>query len=98
MSSHRPPPTWDLADGAVLPFVWDWGPWLAGEGVAALTGHTVTVLPLGLTVGSTAQTDTTVTAWLSGGVLDEWYTVTCSVTAGARQDERSLRVHVVENR
>jgi hypothetical protein len=84
---------------AVLDFGWDWadsakGPWLTeGDTIATAT---VTV-PDGITLDSTDNDDTTVTAWLSGGTVGASYTVTCHVTTSqGRADDRSIRITIRE--
>jgi hypothetical protein len=57
----------------------------------------VVVASSGLTVASYAATDTntSVTAWLSGGTVDTDYNVACKiVTSQSRTDERTIIVRV----
>lgn len=91
---------------AVLDYRWDWAPltngrsgaksdWLqAGETIDAATVTAET----GLTVeNSTINAGTAVTAWLSGGVAGNTYTVRCRITTNAnRIDDRSVEIMVVE--
>lgn len=82
---------------AVLDYKFDWSSWLAsGETISTQT----TTAATGLTVDSSSITDTntTVTAWLSGGTAGTEYTVTNQiVTSSSRTDERAIRIRV-ENR
>lgn len=73
---------------AVLDYQWDWSEWLAvGETIASA----VITVPVGLTLDSQDDADTTITAWLSGGTVDEGYQVTCSITTNdGRTDDRSI--------
>ena len=73
---------------AVLDYQWDWSEWLAvSETITA-----VVITPdTGLTLDSQSNTNTTVTAWLSGGTVGEGYRVVCSITtSAAREDDRSI--------
>lgn len=74
---------------AVLDYQWDWGTnWL--EDGEAITSAVITV-PDGLTLDSQDDTSTTITAWLSGGTVDEGYQVTCHITTDQdREDDRSI--------
>lgn len=78
---------------AVLDYQFDWSAWLAGDTIAT---HTVTATA-GLTVGAHSHTNTAVTVWLEDGTANQRYTVTCHiVTAGGREDDRSIEVTVME--
>jgi hypothetical protein len=82
---------------AELPYRWDWTKWLAKNDNDTIVEHTI-FPPTGITLDSHDHTDTTVTAWLSGGVAGRSYTVTCEIlTAGGKRDQRSIRLDV-ENR
>ena len=63
-----------------------------------ISSKTVTVTPSGaLTVDSSTVTYSgrVVTAWLSGGVLEETYTVRCTVvTSASRTDSRQILVRI----
>lgn len=90
---------------AVLDYKFDWkgltngtdgatSDWLASA--ETISAHTVTA-STGLTVDSSTLTDTntSVTAWLSGGTAGQDYTVVCHITtSAARQDDRTITVHV----
>jgi hypothetical protein len=75
---------------ARLDYTWDWSAWL-DEVDDTISSATVTV-PAGLTaVGSPSVTTTAVTQRISGGALDDGYTVVCQITtAGGLIDERSI--------
>lgn len=78
---------------AVLDYQWDWSAWLAGDTIET---YTVTASD-GLTVDTDSSTSTAVTAWLSGGVAEQRYTVTCHVeTVAGREDDRTITVTVME--
>jgi hypothetical protein len=77
---------------AVLDYIWDWSEWLGSD---TITGTPTITVPTGLTKTSQSNTTTTVTVWLSGGTADAVYSVACKiVTAGARTDERIIRIAV----
>lgn len=81
---------------AVLDYKFDWSSWLAsGDTISTAT----VTASSGLTVDSSSITDTntTVTAWLSGGTAGTKYAVTCHiVTAQDREDDRTVSVLVQE--
>lgn len=75
---------------AVLDFQFDWSEWLSDGEI--ITAHTVTTGDT-ITVDSSTHTDTTVTAWVSGGSDKSSATLTCHVlTTAGRQDDRSIRL------
>lgn len=81
---------------AVLDYKFDWSSWLA-------SGETISTISVaadsGLTVDSSSRTDTntSVTAWLSGGTVGQTYGVRCRVTTSeSRTDDRTLNVTVKE--
>ncbi len=77
---------------AVLDYQWDWTAWLPDDDTIA--SATVTA-DTGLTVDSSTDTATTVTAWLSGGTAGQSYGVTCHVvTADGREDDRTITILV----
>lgn len=73
----------------VLDYLWDWSDWLAtGETIA-----TSQMIPTaGITVDSAPSTDTTATAWLSGGTAGVNAQVTNRITTnqGRTRDETIL--------
>ena len=76
---------------AVLDYVIDWSAWL-GEDTISASEWTV---PDGITLDSDSFTDTTATAWLSGGTAGESYDVTNEiVTDGGRTDDRTITIQV----
>jgi hypothetical protein len=77
---------------AVLDYQWDWSEWLAaGETISSFD----TTIPTGLTLDSESNTNTAVTAWLSGGTVDTGYKVICHiVTSEGREDDRSIYINV----
>lgn len=83
---------WIKDPEAVLDYSVDWSR-LLGD-VDTITALTVTPEE-GVTVDSSSFTDTTTTAWISGGTAGEEYGVTFSITtAGGRTDERTITLIV----
>ena len=65
---------------------------VTGETIAS---YTVTASDAGITIYDTALTDTSssITLWLSGGVVGVWYSiVTHIVTSAGREDDRTFRI------
>lgn len=86
-------PTFKHDPQAVLDYLWDWAAWLNGD---TISSHSVSV-PTGITLASSAHTDTTVKAWLSGGTAGLDYKVTSHITTVAgRQDERTILIRAAE--
>ncbi|MEV6014775.1 hypothetical protein [Streptomyces sp. NPDC051997] len=75
---------------ARLDYTWDWAAWLA-DVADTISSATVTT-PDGLTAdGAPVVGDVLVTQQISGGTVDETYTVVCQITTvGGRVDERSI--------
>jgi len=75
---------------AVLDYQWGWAEWLAsGETITAA----VITVPDGITLDSQVDTDTSVTAWFSGGTVGNGYKVVCHITTSndpPRIDDRSI--------
>ena len=92
---------------AILDYKWDFAAstngtgssdWLDTANSETITSHTVTA-ETGLTVDSSSitDTDTSVTAWLSGGTNGEAYNVTCHfVTSAGREDDRTIIIQMTE--
>jgi hypothetical protein len=77
----------------VLDFVMDWADWLdeVGDTISSSSWSA----PPGLTLDSYSHTDTTATAWLSGGTDGNSYSVRNTIeTAGGRTAARSLLLGV----
>ena len=81
---------------ARLNYTWDWAPWLADVD-DTIASASVTVPP-GLTAEGTAVVNsgsTAVTQRISGGTLDEGYTVVCQITTvDGLIDERSINLTI----
>lgn len=78
---------------SVLDYQLDWSAWLAGND----TISTSTWSASGITIDSDANTSTSATVWLSGGVAGNKYRVTNRiVTAGGRTAERTIEVTCAE--
>jgi len=86
---------------ATLDYKFDWKALTNGTGTSdwlqsgeTISSHTIDA-DSGITVDSSAITDTntSVTAWLSGGTADVDYAVRCEiVTSSARTDERTMTI------
>ena len=77
---------------SVLDYVMDYTDWLpTGD---TIDSHTVTV-DSGITLDSSSNTTTAVTAWLSGGTAGNVYSITYqAVTSGGRTIDRTIRIKV----
>lgn len=74
---------------AVLDYQVDWTTWLNGDTISVSTWTVAT----GLTQVSATNTTTTATVWLSGGTVDQSYTVANKiVTAGGARTSAALRL------
>lgn len=77
----------------VLEYVFDWTDYLDSDEISTISVGAET----GLTVDSSSNTATAVTAWVSGGTLGKEYTLTCQVvTTGSRTYSRTIYIHIVE--
>jgi hypothetical protein len=84
---------WDPKDpNEVLDYEIDWSARLkSGDTISAASWIT----PAGITVDSNSFTDTTVTVWLSGGTLNDVYTITSRVvTSGGRTMDQSVQLKI----
>ena len=76
---------------AILDYSIDWSLWLDGDTIQSSSW----TVPQGLTKASETNNNSTTTVWLSGGTLDQTYTVTNRITtANGRTDERSILIKV----
>lgn len=87
--------TYTKDPGATLDYSENWADpsdnWLGADTIVS-SAWTVSA---GLTKVSETNTTTTTTVWLSGGTDGADYTATCHVvTAGGREDERTLLIQV----
>lgn len=79
---------------ATLDYTLDWTDWLADVS-DTISSHAVTVN--GITKGSTVNSSTRVTAWISGGVAGQQPSATFQITtAGGRTDERTIYFNIKE--
>ena len=78
---------------AILDYQINWATWLGTDTIATATW----TVPTGLTKSSQANTTTTATAWLSGGVVGQTYDVVNTITTAAgRTDYRTVQIIVIE--
>ena len=74
----------------VTDFSIDWSDWLEGDEISTSTWA---IAPSGLGVGSSSNTTTTATIWLTGGIDGVDYELTNKiVTTGARTEERTILI------
>lgn len=74
---------------AVLDYMWDWSDWLGFDSIEATNGITFTTTDE-LVVDAHSETGGKITAWISGGILNNPGIVTCKiVTTEGRTDKRS---------
>lgn len=86
--------TWDKDPSAVLPWMFNWVDWLAGD---TITGTPTITVDAGLTLASQTNNTTSVTVTLSGGTLGVTYKVACRiVTAAGKTDERTLGIRITD--
>jgi hypothetical protein len=79
---------------ATLDYKFDWSNWLTGSEIISSFALDV---PSGLTLDSSSNDNTSVTAWISGGTVNTKYAVGCEITTNsspARVDERSITIKV----
>lgn len=85
---------------SVLPYTVDWSAWLASfDGTAPTIASHQIIAGTGITVESSAHTDTAITAVLSGGTAGESYQVTYRAVLSEGppyQDDRTIRLVVRE--
>ena len=73
---------------ALLDYVWDWTDWLEDDTIQA---YSFPDLPSDFTNEDDSEVNGIVTLWLSGGVDQKAYVVTCRIqTVGGRADDRSM--------
>lgn len=94
-------PTIDKDPNAVLDYVFNWAEWLAttGDTIASASIIINDGVASALTLDTKTNTPTSVTAWLSGGVVGTKVKVTCRITtvsSPARNEDRSVYVKVKE--
>ena len=102
-----PQSEWIKDPSAVLDYKYDWKALTNGSGTSdwlgaaeTINAHTVvltpvTVPPLAVDSSALSDADTSVTAWLSGGLAGTEYLVVCHITTtGVRQDDRTIKIKV----
>lgn len=84
---------WTKYADARLDYTFDWSAWLGSDTISSAT----VTADVGLTVESTTNDNTTVTAWISGGTVGQVYKIACKVTTAAgRVDERTATLLVTQ--
>lgn len=85
---------WEKDPNATLDWSWDWSDWIDTPGGEVITVSTFSATP-GISIGTTSNTATSATAWLSGGTDGRPYTVTNEITTNkGRIDNRSITIRV----
>lgn len=78
---------------AVLDYTVDWAAWLDDDTISVSTWTAES----GIEIADDSSTDTTATVFVSGGTVGERYAVTNHiVTAGGREDDRTLTIRIRE--
>lgn len=85
---------------AELDYTFDWAPWLTpiSDTIASVSWilNDGTVIVGGIALESQANTATTATAVISGGVVDTTELLTCRITTtGGRIDDRSIELRIL---
>lgn len=81
---------------ARLDYIFDWTEWLGTAG-DVITLHEVLVSSPELVVESAFHDDTTVTIWLTGGVVYKVYSVTCRIhTSAGRFNDRTAQLPIAQ--
>ena len=90
-------PTLKKDPNSTLDYTFDWEAWLTPLGVSIASVSWV--LSSGLTQVATANTLTTATVYVSGGVAGSEETITCRITttgATPRVEDRSVTLRIVQ--
>ena len=87
---------------SILDWQFDWSTWLpSGDTISArtVTVETIAGDAAPLTLDSTENDTTSVTAWLSAGTPGNVYLVTCQITTtpGARTEDHSIAIVVTQH-
>jgi len=76
---------------AVKDYQIDWSTWLGTDTIATSTW----TVPAGITKASDTKTDTTTTAWLTGGTLGTDYSLVNRITTtGLRTEDQTIVIKV----
>ncbi len=91
---------WIQDPDSVLDYTFDWSEWLrSGE---TITLYNVTTAPHNHTDALTANvsevSDTKITVWLQGGVLNKKYHVTSTITTSDGREESATVVILIKNK
>lgn len=79
---------------AILDYGFDWSNWLADDETITASEWTV---PTGLTEVDSTFTTTRTSVWLSSGTVDTEYEVKNHITTSdSREDDRTLKIRVVQ--
>lgn len=88
-------PVYERDPNSVLDYLWDWSEWLADA--ETISSHSI-VPEAGITIDSSTNTTTSVTAWVSGGTVDIIYEVTCRITTNqGRTQDSTIRLQTKQS-
>ena len=77
---------------AILDYTVDWTSWLDGDTISTSTW----IIPSGITKTNESNDDENAVVWISGGTAGNIYSIVNRiVTAAGRQDDRTIRIKVV---
>jgi hypothetical protein len=91
-------PSWpDKDPDDILDYEIDWTAWLGGLSADTILTSTW-IVPSGLTMNSSSNTDTTAKLWLSDGTDGETYLITNRITTSVgRTKDQTVKLRVREN-
>jgi len=80
-----------------LDYGFDWSAWLPQLPVPDIIVGSQWILPADLTLTGESFDDTTTTVWISGGLVNQTYTITNRITTNdGRIDDRSFLMRMAE--
>lgn len=85
------PSIFDKDPQAILPYLVQWGDWLAGDTIATSTW----TLPDGITKDSDSHTTSTSTIWLSGGTAGAEYELVNHIVTNSdppKEEDRTITI------
>lgn len=78
---------------ATLDYSIDWSKWLTDDNI---TGSPTWFIPTDLTKVNEMNSAKITSVWISGGILNKIYTITCRIqTTQGRIDERSFKIKII---
>lgn len=81
---------------ATLDYTWNWATWLGDDTI--LSSDVDIIAPAGLTLESTTNSTTAVTAWFSGGLVGQSYAVRNRITTvGGRTNDATIYISIEDH-